>query len=127
MCECTPHTSNKTWLGGRKYRLADFFDTWWDEYAKSPTEYIQPEQYKAVNAIRVCRTAALGIDIYTCPGCGDTTGIYHNCRNRFCPTCSWQDTVRWAERVKGQMPNLPHRHAVFTLPHHLIPLIKEAV
>ncbi|MDO9341610.1 MAG: transposase [Bacteroidales bacterium] len=124
MCECKPHTPEPRWLGGKKYRVADFFDTWWDEYIKSPTEYIKPEQYKAVNAIRVCRTAALGIDIYTCPDCGDTTEIYHNCKNRFCPTCSWQDTVRWAERVKGQMTNLPHRHAVFTLPHHLIPLIK---
>ena len=44
----------------KKYRLSDFFNRWWDEYAQHPAEYITPEQYKAVNAIRVCRTTALG-------------------------------------------------------------------
>ena len=51
----------------KKYRLSDFFNRWWDEYAQHPAEYITPEQYKAVNAIRVCRTAALGIDTYAVP------------------------------------------------------------
>ena len=46
----------------KKYRLSDFFNRWWDEYAQHPAEYITPEQYKAVNAIRVCRTTALGIE-----------------------------------------------------------------
>lgn len=55
----------------KKYRLADYFNRWWDEYTKHPTEHITPEQYKAANAIRVCRTAALGIDTYACPECGE--------------------------------------------------------
>jgi hypothetical protein len=125
MCD---HTVNKELAEvkfEKKYRLADFFNSHWDTYIKSPKEFIQPEQYKAVNAIRVCRTAALGVDIYKCPGCGDITEIYNSCKNRFCPTCSWQDTVKWAEKVKGQMLNLPHRHVVFTLPHALNPLIKR--
>jgi len=109
----------------KKYRLADFFNAHWDTYTESPKEFIQPEQYKAVNAIRTCRTAALGVNIYQCPGCGDITEIYNSCKNRFCPTCSWSDTVKWAEKVKGQMLNLPHRHVVFTLPHALNPLIKR--
>ena len=71
----------------KKYRLADYFNRWWDEYAKHPTEYITPEQYKAANAIRVCRTAALGIDTYACPECGEVREIYHSCKNRFCPSC----------------------------------------
>jgi hypothetical protein len=127
MCECAIHTTAKKhdWFGEKKYRLADFFDKWWDIYTQNPTSFIQPEQYKAVYAIRTCRTAALGIDIYACPQCGDTTEIYHNCKNRFCPTCSWNDTVRWAEKIKKNMLNMPHRHVVFTIPHQLIPLIKR--
>lgn len=127
MCECAIHTTEKkhNWFGEKKYRLAHFFDRWWDIYCQSPTEFIQPEQYKAVQAIRTCRTAALGIDIYSCPKCGDTTEVYHNCKNRFCPTCSWSDTVRWAEKIKRNMLNMPHRHVVFTIPHKLIPLIKR--
>jgi hypothetical protein len=126
MCECAIHTPQKhDWFGERKYRLATFFDLWWDEYCKNPKHFIQPEQYKAVQAIRTCRTAALGIDIYSCPHCGEITEVYHNCRNRFCPTCSWSDTVKWAEKMKKNMLNIPHRHVVFTIPHALIPLIKR--
>ena len=100
MCRCTTDENHKNWYGEKKYRLADFFDRWWDAYMESPAEYVKPEQLKAVNAMRVCRTAVLGVDIYACPDCGEITQVYHNCKNRFCPTCSWQDTVRWAEKVK---------------------------
>lgn len=109
----------------KKFRLAEFFDRWWDVYKQKPSQYITPEQYKAVNAIRVCRTEALGIDHYACPDCGEMTQIYHSCKNRFCPTCSWRDTVKWAERIKQQMLALPHRHVVITLPHQLNNLIKD--
>ena len=108
----------------KKFRLATFFNMWWDIYKKSPKEYIRPEQYKAANSIRVCRTAALGIDNYVCEECGEITEIFHSCKNRFCPTCSWKDTMEWAERIKSQMMNLPHRHIVITLPHKLNGLIK---
>lgn len=109
----------------KQYRLADFFGQWWDAYTKNPKELITPEQYKAVNAIRVCRTAALGVDIYACPDCGELTQVYHSCKNRFCPTCSWQDTVKWADKLKSQMMDIPHRHVVMTLPHQLNQLIKD--
>jgi len=109
----------------KKYRLADFFDMHWDEYMKSPTEYVKPEQLKAVNAMRVCRTAVLGKRTYGCPDCGEITEVYHSCKNRFCPTCSWKDTMKWAERIQGRMLKTKHRHIVCTLPHSLHPLIKR--
>ena len=125
MCNSpTCGTREKPWHGEKKYRLADFFDHWWDIYKQSPKEPITPEQYKAVNAMRVCRTIALGIDYYACPDCGETTKVYHSCKNRFCPTCSWQDTLKWADRIKTKMMSLPHRHVVMTLPHQLNEMIK---
>lgn len=118
MCECAIHTpETHDWFGEKKYRLATFFDSWWDEYCRHPKHFIQSEQYKAVQDIRTCRTAARGVDIYACPECGETTEVYHSCKNRFCPTCSWNDTVRWAAKVKCNMLNIPHRHVVFTIPH----------
>lgn len=123
---CKNHSQSKeNWYGEKKYRLADFFDTWWGDYVKNPKEFIKPEQFKAVNAIRVCRTAVLGIDLFACPDCGEITKVYHNCKNRFCPTCSWHDTVKWAENVKRKMLMTKHRHIVCTLPHSLHPLIKR--
>ena len=109
----------------KKYRLSDFFNRWWDEYAQHPAEYITPEQYKAVNAIRVCRTTALGIDTYVCPDCGEVREISHSCKNRFCPSCGWRDTLKWAARMKDKMLRVPHRHVVMTLPHILLDLVKR--
>lgn len=107
------------------YRLAYFFDQNWDAYVKSPNHFITPEQYKAVAAMRACRTEALGIDHYVCEQCGEISQVYHSCKNRFCPTCSWKDTMLWAEKIKEQMLDIPHRHVVFTLPHKLNNLIND--
>ena len=125
MCNNAQHKAPDSWYGEKKYRLADFFDRWWDIYKQSPKEPISEEQYKAVNAIRLCRTEALGVDYYACPECGEITKVYHSCKNRFCPTCSWQDTLKWADRIKNQMMDIAHRHVVMTLPHQLNQIIKN--
>lgn len=125
MCDHHQHKEQFSFAGEKKYRLADFFNMWWDEYCIHPTKFIEPEQYKAVNAIRVCRTEVLGIDYYICPICGEPSEVRHNCNHGFCPTCSWLDTIKWSERIKSQMLDIPHRHVVFTLPHQLIPLLER--
>jgi len=125
MCGCSDHISEQKPMEEKKFRLADFFNAHWDAYVENTQEPISLGQFKAVNAIRVCRTAALGVDYYTCQNCGDTVEIYHNCKNRFCPTCSWGDTIKWAKKIEGQMMGLPHRHVVMTIPHALAPLVKS--
>lgn len=123
MQHCQP--TEKPALQQKKFRLSSFFDSHWDDYVKNPKEFIRPEQYKAVSAMRSCRTEALGVDHYVCNECGEISYYYHSCKNRFCPTCSWKDTLDWADRVKEQMLDIPHRHVVFTVPHSLNGLIKE--
>ena len=109
----------------KKYRLADFFNSHWDKYLQGPTRPIKKEQFKAVNAIRACRTAILGKRGYACEECGDVSEVFHSCKHRFCPTCSWTDTLKWAERAYLKLLNIPHRHAVATLPHALNPLLAK--
>jgi hypothetical protein len=109
----------------KKYRLAEYFESNWEAYISNPHVFVTSEQFKAVNSIMVCRTAVLGVDEYVCTGCGEVIEIYHNCRNRFCPTCSWNDTRVWAAKIKEQLMNIPHRHVVFTLPHGFHPLAKS--
>ena len=125
MCHHQEHTLNEPIRAEKKYRLADFFDMHWDKYMESPTHYVKPEQLKAVNAMRVCRTAVLGVRTYACPDCGEISNVYHSCKNRFCPTCSWKDTIKWAENIRFRMLKIKHRHIVCTLPHSLHPLIKK--
>ena len=122
---CGHFKSDEGFSEEKKYRLKEFFDMWWDDYCKKPTKFIRPEQYKAVAAMQVCRTEVLGIDYYSCPDCGEISEIRHNCKNRFCPTCSWLDTIKWSEKLKLKIFDIPHRHAVFTLPHSLNGLIEN--
>ena len=122
MCQ-SGHTNPKSFE--KKFSLAEFFNAHWDSYVKAPKAYISKEQYKAVNALRLCRTAKLGKDVYSCKDCGNVVEIYHSCKNRFCPNCSWTDTLKWADRVYDKLLNLAHRHVVMTLPHALNPLIKR--
>lgn len=105
--------------------MADFFIQYWKEYLKNPKVPITPEQFRAVNSIMSCLTAALGVDTYACSICGTIKEVYHSCKHRFCPTCSYQDTLKWAEETNKLLIDVPHRHVVFTLPHSLIPLIKR--
>ncbi len=125
MCRNIPHNEKELLSIDKKYRLAEFFNLNWDNYVKHPTHFIYPEQYKAVAAMRACRTEALGIDHYVCEECGEISKAYHSCKNRFCPTCSWKDTLDWADKMKKQMLGLPHRHVVFTLLHSLNGLVTD--
>ncbi len=123
MCSTAPSADKKSFE--KKFSLASFFNEHWDKYVQHPHHPITPVQYKAVNAIRKCRTKALGKNIYTCEDCGKTVEVFHSCKNRFCPTCSWTDTVKWAGTIYDHLLNVPHRHVVMTLPHGLNYLIRR--
>jgi len=119
------HNEKQDFAGMKKFRLADFFNQWWNEYLKKPKEPVLPWQLKAVNALRVCRTGAFGIEVYACESCGEIKETLYSCKNRFCPTCSWKDTMLWAEKTADKMLNVPHKHVIFTLPHQVLGLVKR--
>jgi hypothetical protein len=109
----------------KKYTLASFFRSYWDDYLSNPKFIVTKEQRYAVQAIMKCRTSELGKDVYKCKDCGDKVDLYFSCKNRFCPTCSWSDTLHWAKTLHTQLLNVPHRHVVMTLPHQLNSLIRR--
>ena len=108
-----------------EFRLSDFFNSHWDKYVKNPKKFIKKEQFHAVNALRVCRTEVLGKEVYVCSDCGSISEVFHSCKHRFCPTCSWTDTLKWADKAYLKLLNIPHRHAVATLPHDLNQLLEN--
>lgn len=125
MCVFERNISTQNSQYEKKYTLASFFRAHWDDYLSNPKYPVKDHQRYAVQAIMKCRTAELGKDVYKCKDCGDTVDLFFSCKNRFCPTCSWRDTLNWAETLHSQLLNVPHRHVVMTLPHQLNILIRR--
>ena len=80
------------------------------------------QHWKALNAIRNCRTAALGGHVDECSRCGERVLSYNSCRNRHCPKCQANARHRWLEARRSELLPVRYVHVVFTLPHELAPL-----
>ena len=81
-------------------------------------------QGRALAAITLCRTVALGGHVNLCPDCGPEDPSYNSCRNRNCPKCQALAQQRWiAARALALLP-IPHFHGVFTLPEEFRPLAR---
>ena len=80
--------------------------------------HLSHAQLKVMNAIEVCRTAALGGHVARCENsaCGFTAIAYCSCRNRHCPKCQGSQAREWLEARRTELLNAPYFHVVFTLP-----------
>lgn len=87
---------------------------------------LSSEQGRALSAITLCRTAALGghqNHCFECDWLEDPS--YNSCRNRNCPKCQALAQERWiAARARAILP-MDHFHGVFTLPEDLRSLARR--
>ncbi|MBN2238124.1 MAG: IS91 family transposase [Bacteroidales bacterium] len=97
--------------------LADIFNLYGDSYIEQ--NKLSLVQHKAVNAIRNCRTAALGGNVQRCPCCGAEIISYNSCRNRHCPKCQALAKAKWLEARQAELLPIEYFHVVFTIPHEL--------
>jgi len=79
-------------------------------------------QHRALRAIALCRTAALGGHITQCDHCGHEEQAYNSCRNRSCPKCHGAAQAAWLTAREHEVLETPYVHIIFTLPHDLAPL-----
>jgi predicted Zn-ribbon and HTH transcriptional regulator len=82
------------------------------------------EQRRALRAIELCRTAALGGHLDVCRACGYEHAAYNSCRNRHCPKCQALAQERWIGARAERLLPVRHFHVVFTLPSELRRLSK---
>lgn len=75
--------------------------------------------YVAAQAIRVCRTAALGGHTRTCPQGHVEKAWYNSCGHRACPQCAFLKIEQWLERKREMLLPVDHFHFTFTLPSEL--------
>jgi hypothetical protein len=77
------------------------------------------EQHRALRAIALCRTAALGGHITQCDHCGHEVQAYNSCRHRSCPKCHGTAQAAWLAAREREVLETPYVHGIFTLPHDL--------
>ncbi len=80
---------------------------------------LSSEQHRALRAIALCRTAALGGHKAQCDHCGHEELSYNSCRNRHCPKCHGAAQAAWLAAREREVLDVPYVHVVFTLPHTL--------
>jgi hypothetical protein len=101
--------------------VADIFCRYADQYCQQFP--ISPEQFKVLNLIKVCRTAALGGHLHRCEHCGYEKPAYNSCRNRHCPKCQTVAKEKWLDARRAELLPCGYFHLVFTLPHELNAII----
>jgi len=74
---------------------------------------------RTLQAIRRCRTRAMGGHIDRCNCCSKLHISYNSCRNRHCPTCQGHKREEWIRSREDELLNVPYFHVVFTLPSEL--------
>lgn len=104
-------------------RLAEILQTHWPANVARFGRLLPPEQYAAVRAIRRCRTAALGVQLYGC-GCGRRELVYHSCNHRACPQCGHADATAWLEQQRRRLLSVPYYLVTFTVPQQLRNVIR---
>jgi hypothetical protein len=83
---------------------------------------LSPQQRKAFEAIRDCRTAALGGHVEyveQCDECGHRVISYNSCRNRHCPKCQATARAKWLAERQAELLPVAYFHVVFTLPQKI--------
>ena len=98
--------------------VADIFRDFGPAWRDANRGHVSHAQLKVMNAIEVCRTAALGGYVARCENeeCGHTIVAFCSCRNRHCPKCQGSQALAWMEDRKAELLQVPYFHVVFTLP-----------
>jgi hypothetical protein len=96
--------------------VADVFRRYGDAYRQAHAGHLGRVERRAMSAIELCRTAALGGHIEACAECGLVRCAYNSCRNRHCPKCQGAARAEWLAARQAELLPAPYFHVVFTVP-----------
>ena len=99
--------------------VADIFRECGAQYRKIHGASMSREQYRAMRAIEICRTAYLGGHVDVCDQCSTQRNSYNSCRNRHCPKCQSLAKAEWLQARMAELLPVPYYHVVFTLPQEV--------
>lgn len=105
--------------------VADVIRAAGDAFLEGNRHWLAWQHVKVLNAIRRCRTAALGGHLDQCTRCGHRAISYNSCRNRHCPKCQTSARDRWIAARQRELLPVRYVPVVFTLPPQLASLVLQ--
>jgi hypothetical protein len=103
----------------RSPQAADVFRCYGGAYRRRHGVSLSTAQHRAMNAIELCRTAALGGHVEQCDSCGHQRISYNSCRSRNCPKCQSLARAQWLQDRQAELLDTQYFHVVFTVPHEI--------
>ena len=100
-----------------KHKVTDIINQQWSRILTD--NHFNTYQIRILDAIRKCRTPALGGYLYQCSQCGYLHKRYNSCRNRHCPTCQNTQKEKWVLARQASLIDTRYYHLVFTIPAEL--------
>lgn len=100
-------------------KLAAIFNRHWDAFAGTKPYLLNSAHYRAAEALRACRTAALGAEVYRCGRCQRKRLRYHSCHHRACTQCDKHKQHEWAQAQEAKLLDTDYYLITFTLPGEL--------
>ena len=97
-------------------RLAKVIATFEADFLAQYRDRLSSEHYRALAAMKQCRTLASPMMQVKCTGCEHQKLVPHSCGHRHCPHCQHHESQQWLERqLKKQVP-AEYFLLTFTLP-----------
>jgi hypothetical protein len=96
--------------------IADIFRSHGPAWRRANAGHVSLSQLKAMSAIEVCQTEALGGHVAGCAECGHHHISSNSCKNRHCPKCQGPAARDWMAAHAEDLLPVEYFHVVFTLP-----------
>lgn len=106
-------------MGAGSLEVADVFRRYGEAYRQQRGTALPTAQRRAMTAIELCRTSALGGHVEQCDSCGHQRICYNSCRSRSCPKCQSLARAQWLEDRQAELLDTQYFHVVFTIPHEI--------
>ncbi len=103
--------------------LSSIIETFITDFITHYNGSILPSQFKALTAMKDCRTSQSRVMLAQCDDCEEHVFVPHSCGNRNCPHCQSHESQQWLERqLKKEVP-ADYFMLTFTIPEELRSLV----
>jgi hypothetical protein len=100
-------------------RLASIIEQFESEFLSAYNGKILPSQFKALHALKQCRSDSSPLFKLSCSDCDEFQFVPHSCGHRSCPHCQHHESQQWIEQQLQKHVPANYFMIPFTLPKEL--------